>query len=76
MLGCKIVLESYTHARKAQKLLEGYGYRSQIKRTTHTSMEGCGFMLIVNGDCTSVTDILVSGGIPYKKPENLRRYEE
>lgn len=76
VLGCKAVTESYTQARKAQKILEGYGYKCLIKRTTNTGIEGCGFMLIVNGDCTEVSDILVSSGVAYKRLENLRRYEE
>lgn len=76
MLGCKVFTESYTHARKAAKILEGYGYKSSIKRTTDTRLEGCGFVLIINGDCTSVSDILGNSGIPYKKLQNIRRYEE
>lgn len=76
MLGCQAVTESYTQAKKAQKILDGYGYRCLIKRTTNTNLEGCGFMIVVNGDCTRVSDILVSSGVPYKRLENLRRYEE
>ncbi|MGN0629802.1 MAG: putative Se/S carrier-like protein [Ruminococcus sp.] len=76
MLGCKVFTESYTHARKAVKILEGYGYKCRIKRTTDTKLEGCGFVLVINGDCTAVSDILVSSGISYKKLQNIRRYEE
>ncbi len=76
MLGCKAVTESYTLAKKAQKILEGYGIKSHIKRTSNTKLEGCGFMLVASGDCTSVSDILVSHGIPYKRLENLRGYQE
>ncbi len=75
MLGCKAVTESYTLAKKAQKILAGYGIKSQIKRTSDTNPEGCGFMIAAGDDCTSVSDILVSHGIPYKRLENLRRYE-
>ncbi|MBO5226620.1 MAG: hypothetical protein J6B17_00875 [Ruminococcus sp.] len=73
MLGCKVSIESYTHARKAQKLLEGYGYSCDIKRISGNENEGCSYMLITKGDCTSVSDILVSGGILYKQLQNIRR---
>ena len=73
MLGCKVSIESYTHARKAQKLLEGYGYSCDIRRNPGNESEGCGYMLIAKGDCTSVSDILVSGGILYKQLQNIRR---
>lgn len=66
MLGCKAGLLSYTHAKKAQNLLTGYGYKCEIRRNTQTTPEGCSYQIIVNADCTSVSDILVYGEIPYK----------
>ncbi len=74
MLGCKVSVQSDTHARKAQKMLEGHGYSCEVRRNPQMSTEGCGYVLLVNGDCTSVSDILVSGGIPYKHLKNMRGY--
>ncbi|MGN0593342.1 MAG: putative Se/S carrier-like protein [Ruminococcus sp.] len=76
MLGCKASVQSYTHARKAQKLLEGYGYSCEVHRNPHMDTEGCGYVLLMSGDCTSVSDILVSAGIPYKHLKNVRGYPE
>lgn len=74
MSGCKASVKSDTHARKAQRLLEGYGYSCQIRRNPNMDAEGCGYVLIVDGDCVSISDILVSSGVPYKHLQNVRGY--
>jgi hypothetical protein len=74
MLGCKAIVRSDTHARKAQKILEGYGYSCQVRRNPQPDAEGCGYLLLMNGNCSSVSDILVSAGIPYTQLQNVRGY--
>ena len=33
---------------------------------------GCGYVLVVKGDCSSVSDILLYGGIPYQDVQSGR----
>ncbi|MEE0440117.1 MAG: hypothetical protein ACLUT1_04645 [Ruminococcus sp.] len=72
MLTCKAAMQSYTQAMKAQKLLGGYGYRSEIRRKEKNAPGGCGYVLVVKGDCSSVSDILLYGGIPYQDVQSGR----
>lgn len=75
MLGCKAAVQSYAHARKAQRILAGYGYSCQIRRMEQLSgaVDGCSYELLVQGDCTTVSDILKTSGVAYQRLENMRR---
>lgn len=63
---------SYTHANRARRILQQYGYPSEIRRLDHIGPEGCGFVLVVQGSCGRVSDILTREGIPFRELQEGR----
>lgn len=56
-------MHSYTHANQARRILQRYGFSSEIQRQERLGKEGCGFLVLVHGDCHRVSDILQKEGI-------------
>lgn len=57
---------SYTSASQARRILQQYGVSSEIRRTEHFGPQGCGFVLVVQGDCGRVSDIFRREGIAFQ----------
>ncbi|WP_298482335.1 hypothetical protein [uncultured Ruminococcus sp.] len=72
MSGCKAAMVSYTNANQARRTLQRYGYSSEIRRLEHLGPEGCGFVLLVQGDCGKISDILTSEGVPFREMQEGR----
>lgn len=45
MLECQVGMQSDTQARKAQAILQRYGYSCRIQRQVHATPEGCSYLL-------------------------------
>lgn len=63
---------SYTQANRARRALQRHGISSEIRRLEHLGPEGCGFVLVVQGSCGHVSDILAREGIPFREPQEGR----
>ena len=72
MSGCKAAMVSYTNANQARRILQRYGYSSEIRRLEHLGPEGCGFVLLVQGDCGKISDILTREGVPFRELQEGR----
>lgn len=72
MSGCKAAMVSYTKANQARRILQQYGFSSEIRRLEHLGPEGCGFVLVVQGNCGRVSDILSHEGIPFRELQEGR----
>ncbi len=70
MKNCNAAMPSYTYAVKAQKLLKTRGYNCTIKRTEPLSDEGCGYSLVIEGNCDEIQSILDSYSIPFNNLRN------
>lgn len=49
MLECQVGMQSDTQARKAQAILQRYGYSCRIQRQVHATPEGCSYLLQTKG---------------------------
>ncbi|WP_302340231.1 hypothetical protein [uncultured Ruminococcus sp.] len=72
MLGCKAAMASYTQASRARKILQRLGYSCEVRRLEHIGPEGCGFVLIVHGNCSHVSSILAQEGITFQRMQEER----
>ena len=72
MLGCKAAMASYTQAARARKILQRLGYSCEVRRLEHIGPEGCGFVLIVHGNCSHVSSILAQEGITFQRMQEER----
>lgn len=70
MAVCRAAMPSYTYAMKGEKLLKARGIPCEIKRNENTSPDGCGYSLLIRGDCRSAAAILRSYSIPYTGMQN------
>lgn len=70
MAVCRASMPSYTYAMKGEKLLNARGIPCEIKRNENTSPDGCGYSLLISGDCRNAAAILRSYSIPYTDIKN------
>ena len=70
MRNCIISMPSYAYAIKAQRLLASRGIECMLRRNEHSSVEGCGYSLDVNGNCSEIKEILADYSIPFKSLRN------
>jgi len=62
-----ILLSSVTWAIRAQRLLEGHGMRTNIRKLTKSgSSKGCAYGLDVRGDMQKARRLLNAHGIRYQ----------
>jgi hypothetical protein len=64
-MNCTIDMPSYTYAIKGQRLLRARGYPCSVKRRGKDSSIGCGFSIVIRGDCESAAKVLNRYDIPY-----------
>lgn len=62
-----VTMPSVTHAIKAKRMLASGGFRSEVRRASKVSDEGCTHVLIVNGDPRNVSAFLNRNRIVYGK---------
>lgn len=62
-----VTMPSVTHAIKAQRMLSHGGIKSEIRRASRVSENGCTHVLIVNGDSESVIAFFNRNKIKYGK---------
>jgi len=64
---CSVAMPSYTYAMKAEKLLSARGFICSIRRRTgkQSATQGCGFSLVISGNCSDALYILDRYSIPY-----------
>ena len=72
MLECQVGMQSDTQARKAQTILQRYGYPCRIQRQVHATPEGCSYLLQTKGACTPIADLLEENDIPFLSLRNVR----
>ena len=65
LMNCIIDMPSYTYAIKGQRLLRARGYPCSVKRRGKDSSSGCGFSVVMRGDCESAAKVLDRYDIPY-----------
>lgn len=65
MLECQVGMQSDTQARKAQAILQRYGYSCRIQRQVHATPEGCSYLLQTKGACKPIADLLEENDIPF-----------
>ena len=64
--------QSDTQARKAQTILQRYGYPCRIQRQVHATPEGCSYLLQTKGACKPIADLLEENDIPFLSLRNVR----
>ena len=72
MLECQVGIQSDTQARKAQTILQRYGYPCRIQRQVHATPEGCSYLLQTKGACKPIADLLEENDIPFLSLRNVR----
>lgn len=65
MAVCIAAMPSYTYAMKGEKLLKARGIACELKRNEQVSAGGCGYSLVISGECRRAAEILKSYSIPY-----------
>ncbi len=61
---CILVLSSVTYAMKAERLLALAGiYSSPVKTGEIAKVRGCGYGLLIKGDCDAAKAILEKNGV-------------
>lgn len=65
LMNCIIDMPSYTYAIKGQRLLRARGYPCTVKRRGKDSSSGCGFSVVMRGDCENAAKVLDMYDIPY-----------
>ena len=63
-------MPSYTYVVKGGKLLRARGYHCEIIRNEKTSESGCGYSLLISGDCRKAAAVLENYGIPFSMTGN------
>ncbi len=64
-MNCIIDMPSYTYAIKGQRMLRARGYPCSVKRHGKNNSNGCGFSVVILGDCESAAKVLDMYNIPY-----------
>lgn len=63
---CTVDMPSYTYAVKGERLLRTRGYPAEIRR--NSGENGCGFSLVIRGDCRGALKLLAAYSVPYSLP--------
>lgn len=58
-----IATGTVTYAIKGRDLLRKKGYKANIDRKSGEKIQGCGYVIILEGDIDSATEVLKNGGI-------------
>ncbi|MBQ1465030.1 MAG: hypothetical protein II690_06450 [Ruminococcus sp.] len=64
-LSCTLAMPSYTYAKKAEGLLRQRSKAVKIVRREQTSVSGCGYDIVVSGNCQAARAILDRASVPY-----------
>ncbi|MCD7958981.1 MAG: DUF3343 domain-containing protein [Ruminococcus sp.] len=64
---CKAVMQSYTQAAHARRVLQRSGLDSEIRRTPSPGSDGCGYLLAIQGDCRIVSNVFAKENIPFRR---------
>ena len=64
-MNCTIDMPSYTYAIPGQRLLRARGFPCTVKRRGKDSRSGCGFSVVLRGNCESAAKLLDMYDIPY-----------
>ena len=65
MTECSVAMPSYTYAMKAEKLLKAAGISCSVRRRDNASAAGCGYSLIISGECSQAVAVLRKYSIPF-----------
>lgn len=65
MAECSAAMPSYTYAMKAEKLLKSSGISCSVRRRDSASAAGCGYSLMISGDCSKAAAVLRKYSIPF-----------